>query len=226
MKKNSILLFLCLAISFTSFAGHKLDGPFDEISVNGKIDLILESGEEEAIEIFNDEEKINFEVRQGALVIKRKERWKYSSYKRAIKVVVTYKTLRKISAEAGAEVRSGQVLQTADALRLSFGSGASAELEIDVKDLEASAGEGAVLELEGYAEESNLQASTGGVIEAFDLNTDRVYVKANIGGTAEVSVGTRLEARAHTGGVIEYRGDPEKVSISSELGGRVRSVGV
>lgn len=226
MKKNSILLLLCFALNLSAYASYDLDGPFDEIRVSGKVRLILEPGEEEAVEILSDADKVSYEVREGVLVVKRKERWKYSSYKRSVKVVVTYKTLRKISAEAGAEVRSGSVLNTTDALRLYFGTGARAELAINVSDLEVSTGEGAVLELEGAAEELTLRASTGGVVEAFDLKTDRAYVRANLGGSAEIAVDKTLEAKAHTGGIIEYQGDPQRMNISDDLGGEVKSIGI
>jgi len=224
MKKISLLLCLCLAFAISSFAIVHLDDPFDEIRVNGKINLILESGEEGSVDIPMDDEKVDVEVKEGVLVIKRKERWKYSSYKKAVKVVVVYKEkLRSVSAYAGAEVSSRNALLTAEAFQLDFGSGAVAELEVGVEDLEVSAGEGAVLELEGTATEFQVRATTGGQVEAFDLKAERVYARANTGGQVEVTAEKAIEATAHTGGHIAYRGDPERMNISDELGGRVRS---
>ena len=225
MKKLSLLLCCCIIYAGTAFATHTIDGPFDEIRVSGKIDLVLESGNEDAVTFVSEEEKVNVEVREGMLVVKRKERWKYSSYKKSIKVVVTYKKLRKISADAGATVSSPETLVTADALRLSFGSGSSCDLALDTEDVELSAGEGSVIDLEGVAQEVSAKASTGGIIEAFDLKADRVYARANTGGVVEVSAETRIEASANTGGRIDFRGHPEQRNISEELGGRVESKG-
>lgn len=224
MEKISLLLCLCLAFAIPSFATiHHLDGPFDEIRVNGRIDLVLEPGEEDAVDIAFDDDKVNVEVKEGTLVIKRKERWKYGSYKKGVKVVVTYKDkLRGLSAYAGAEVTSRTALRTAEAFRLDLGSGAVAELELAVEDLEVGVGEGAVLELEGRATEVQARAATGGQMEAFDLQAERVYARANTGGEIEVSVAKAIEASAHTGGYIAYQGDPERVNISDELGGRVK----
>lgn len=223
MEKISLLLCLCLTIAIPSFSAIHLDEPFDEIRVNGRIDLVLEAGEEDAIDIPFDEDKVSVEVKEGTLVIKRKERWKYSSYKQSVKVAITYKEkLRGLSAYAGAEVSSHNALVTADAFELDFGSGAVAELEIAVDDLEVDVGEGAVLELEGTATELQVRAATGGQVEAFDLKAERVYARANTGGEVEVSAVKAIEATAHTGGFIIYRGDPERVNISDELGGKVK----
>ncbi len=221
MKKISLFLFCAVAFIYTSMA-HGIDSPFDELRVNGKIRVTLEPGDENAVEISEEEDKVLVEVKGGVLVVKRREMWKYGSYKKYIDVLVVYKDkLRRISADAGAEIKSKQKVVSADALRLSFGSGATGDLELELEDLEVSCGEGAELELRGFVEELTARGSTGGLLDAFDLQAKRVYARANTGGQLEVNVLEVLEANAHTGGRIDYRGDPEKTTISNELGGKV-----
>ncbi len=221
MKKISVFLFCTVAFISTIMA-HGIDSPFDELRVNGKIRLVLEPGDENAVEIAKDESKVSVEVRAGVLVVKRKEMWKYSSYKEYIEVVVVYKDkLRKISADAGADVKSSQKIISGDALRLSFGSGATGQLALDLEDLEVSCGEGAELELNGFAEELTARGSTGGILEAYDLETKRAYARANTGGELEINVSELLEANANTGGRVDYRGNPAKTNTSHELGGKV-----
>jgi len=221
MKKISLLLFCALAFVFSAMA-HGIDGPFDELRVNGKIRVLLEPGDENALPASNDNDKISVEVKGGVLVVKRREMWKYSSYKKYIEVVLTYKDkLRRISADAGAVVHSTQKILSSDALRLSFGTGAKCELELDLEDLEVSCGEGAVLELSGFTEELTARGSTGSLLEAFALQAKRVYARVNTGAHLDIIALDVLEANANTGGVIEYRGNPEKTIISSEIGGKI-----
>ena len=227
MKKIAAFLFFALSLPLFLMAHPELDEPFDEIRVTGKIRLVLQTGDAPTVDIPADEDKVVVEVREGVLVVKRRERWKYSSYKKSVKVVVTYQEkLRRISADAGAEVIADEVLYSADALRLDFGSGATADLEVRTDDLEASAGEGAFLELAGATEELMVRAHTGGVVEAFDLQAERVYARANTGGQVELTANESLEATAHTGGEIDFRGNPNKLSISDELGGSVHGDGL
>ena len=231
MNKQSLLfslLFFCLlALSPTGFAAQNtLLDPFDEIRASGRVNIRLEPAEGGAVNIPEEEDQVSVEVRSGILYVKRKDRWKPRNYKKGIDVVVSYQKLRRITGEAGAEVSSSFPLVTADGLRLSFGSGAKADLEVKLEDLEVNVGEGAELELRGYTDELTARASTGGILEAFGLQSKRTYVRANTGGEAEVMATEHLEANANTGGNISYRGNPNKTFLSSELGGDIDGSGL
>ncbi len=224
MKKHPLLLALLflVSLSYSAMANTIVEGPFDEIRVSGKLRLVLQPGDTESVNIDTDEDKVSVEIRSGVLHLKRKARWKFSSYKKSIEVQISYKQIRSISADAGAEISSAYPLVSPNALRLNFGSGAQADLEVKTEGLEINTGEGAQIELEGYASEMTAKATTGGILEAFDLQCSRVFVKANTGGQIEVTAIEQIEAKATTGGQIDYRGNPKQSYVSDELGGNVK----
>ena len=225
MKKisNSFLAFLFIATSLTAFANptiHHLD-PFDEISVSGNVNVYLESGNEESVEISEKNHKISVEVSRGVLKIKRKKPLKIKEYKdEAIDIKITYRKLRRIRGASGSTISNSEAIK-GDQLKLDFHSGAQGRMLVNVNDLDLSVSEGAQLKVKGKTVSQSASVSTGAVLSAHRLDSDRTYVKANTGGNANVVANELLEAKASTGGNIDYEGNPRKVKIKDTLGGNV-----
>ncbi len=226
MKKtiNKLCLLLTLVMVSSSsllFAQQELE-PFDEIFMRGNIKVYLVKGGENQISIDKYESsEVTVEVDRGVLKIKRKKLLNYKKYEKPpIRVDITYTQLRRLKAQAGAEVRHKGTI-TSDQFRLEFGSGAGGEFDIVASDIKVEAKEGAVLVLEGESESVEFKATTGALIEAYDLKSNYTYVRASTGAQAEVTAAKIIEASAHTGGEIDYKGSPEKVKITDKLGGEV-----
>lgn len=227
MKKitNSILILLFLATSLTAFANHRITilqvDPFDEISVSGNVNVYLESGNEESVEISEKDHKITVEVSNGVLKIKRKNPLKIKEYQgEPVDIKVTYRKLRRVRGAAGSTISNSEAI-TGDQLKLDFHSGAQGRILVDVDDLDLTVSEGAQLKVKGKTISQTANVSTGAVLSAHRLDSDRTYVKANTGGNANVVANELLEAKASTGGNIDYEGNPEKVKIKDTLGGNV-----
>lgn len=225
MKKisNSFLALLFIATSLTAFANPTilhLD-PFDEISVSGNVNVYLESGNEESVEISEKNHKISVEVSRGVLKIKRKKPLKIKEYKdEAIDIKITYRKLRRILGASGSTISNSEAIK-GDQLKLDFHSGAQGRMLVNVNDLDLSVSEGAQLKVKGKTVSQSASVSTGAVLSAHRLDSDRTYVKANTGGNANVVANELLEAKASTGGNIDYEGNPRKVKIKDTLGGNV-----
>ena len=177
------------------------------------VHLEVERGDDDDLRIDND---------GSVLRIKRKKLYNIESYDKdeAIKVRISYTVLRRIKGSAGAEFYSKSPIE-GDQLLIKLGSGAEGDLEVNLNKIEIYLGEGAQLEIEGQATDQESFVSTGAVLEGYRLKSENTYVKASTGGEAEVHATARLEANAHTGGDIKYKGDPDKVKVSDNLGGQV-----
>ena len=217
-------LVLFLGVAFQAQAAITPLEPFKEIKVTGKINLLLQRDDIQGIEISGNDDKVIVEVVDGVLKIKRKELWNHKEYRKAIDVKVIYQGLQAIHADAGAEVSCTDFLAGSTWL-LDFGSGATAHFEMRVKQLVVKVSEGANLKLEGKTFDLEAHAATGGILEAATMEAENLVVKANTGGQAEVSASQTIDATANTGGQIDYAGNPAKVRISDELGGKVRERG-
>lgn len=195
---------------------------FDAVLASGNLEIVLIPGDAEraVVEISGaPQDELSVKTVRGELRINYLNALIYKNYE--AKVTVWYKSLRSVRGNAGARIRSEAPL-TANHLELRAASGAQVELAIEVQSLEASASEGGMLRTSGKAQSQDANATTGGQYEAFNLDCQSTYVRASLGGQAQVTALKKLEATAHTGGSIEYRGDPEQSNVRHIISGDIR----
>lgn len=226
--KNSLLLFLTLSVClfFQSASAQKTYElePFDALSVSGNIQVTLHQGSDEraVIEISGAAQKdITVKVMRGELRIHFLNSLLYKDFE--VKIAVHYNVLRNVKAAAGARITATDALR-GDKIELRAGSGAQIDLELAMNAVGATAAEGGVLRLSGTTGAQTTSAASGGRVEAFDLNSDRTYARAVTGGQAFVTALRAFEATAHTGGTIEYKGDPEESNVRNIITGDIRKV--
>ncbi|NET30925.1 MAG: DUF2807 domain-containing protein [Cyanothece sp. SIO1E1] len=225
LARLALITLFFLLVSMAKVRAQESTGlfPFDGISVFGNFEVVLEAGEEETAKIYSSrvpEEDINIFVKKGILKIQMKTTKQFNNDQ--VKIVVTYKKLRRIRASAGAQIYSDEVI-TADYLYLKAASGGRVEMDLQVEDLEAHVKEGGTLELEGYAQSQRIGANTGGKFDGFHLEGERVYAKAGTGGTIIATATQSIDASANTGGRIEYRGNP-KAKNTRNVFGEIRKI--
>ncbi len=193
---------------------------FDEIYVTGIIEVTLQKGEEEklVLETYNfHRNDVKVRVSEGELRISVVK----SLVKNArIEILVTYKDLRRIKVNAGAHITSKNPIAI-DKLELKANSGAEIELELKVNKLQARIAEGAQMHLSGTTESQDVSSASGAIFYGYKLDSDITYANANTGSRVEVNAKKSIEASANTGGVVEYKGDPDEKQIKDYLGGNV-----
>ncbi len=216
----SLLSFLTIATSI--FADTKTLSPFDEIILSGNVSALLVAGEEESIEVKNDADRLDFYVEGKSLKVKATDLVKYNKTP-TIKVIITYKKLRVLKARAGSSAYTEQPI-SGDKLDLRFSTGASGELEVAQSSLDINVSEGGNLKLRGETDWQEIKVATGGMLSAYKLEALNTVVKANTGGSAKVTTTKSINARANTGGSINYKGDPRKVQRKDGLSGTIRSL--
>jgi Putative auto-transporter adhesin, head GIN domain len=222
MKSLKILNILFLTFFIQSVYAQeamKLEH-FDQIYATGIIEITLQKGEEEKIVLVTN----NFD-RDDVKVRVSEEELRISVTKSLIKdalvkIVVTYKELRRIKVNAGAYISAKNPI-TIDKLDLRAMSGSQLELELDVNKLHVKVAEGAQIHLTGKTKSLNVTAASGAEFDGFELESDDTFASANTGGRAEVVANKSIEAVANTGGRVRYKGDPEKVQLKDYLGGEV-----
>jgi len=225
--KSIAFLLLLFSIGNTNALTAQADLEyFNAIDLRGNLEVNLAYGSETGVDIDKyDWSKVSLEVNGGVLTIKRKKPFKIKEYEDdAIKVTITYNKLNSIKARAGAKLRADHTLNSQH-LHLDLNSGAEARLTIEAGELEASASEGAQIQLRGKVESFEAKVATGAQIEAYRLESEYAYIKAVTGGEAEVHASEMIEASAHTGGQVDYRGNPKKVRVNDRLGGDISGNG-
>lgn len=223
MKKTIFLVLGALFLYSTASGQKKYEvSPFEEISVTGNIQVILEAGEEPSVKIEFEglpEDQLSVKVVQGELRLHSINSLLYKDVD--VKAYVVYKDLHGIKANAGAKISSKDEISV-HSLEIKAGSGAHIDFKIRTEKLDASATEGGRLELDGTTATQEVWAATGGQYLAAALESRTAYIRCNTGSKAEVTATELLEITANTGGEVIYYGDPARKIEKSVLGGNVR----
>ena len=220
------VIFVCcfVLVSFLSGAQSVEErnvGSFDEIKVGQAIKVYLHPAEKEMVKVESDNvdlDEIETEVEDGRLHIS------LSGHRyRNINVVVHvyYKSLNDISASSASSVFSEKVIR-GDNFEISVSSAASVELKLDVNVLELNASSSGDARISGRAHEIEIEVSSAGSVNLYELQAEIGEVSASSAGSAKVYVTKSLEARASSGGSIRYSGQPQQTNIDSSSGGSVK----
>jgi len=221
--KNVLLIFSILLASVSMLSANSISvDPFNEIRVWGNLKVILMESEDERVNVEHGLNDVDISVENGVLRVKRDKPLHIDSYDSpAIEVVIEYQKIYGLRAAAGAHVKNAQKI-VGDQLWLEFVSGAQGKLVVEVNDLDIKTASGAELKLSGKTYSQRTKVATGGILRANNLLCQRTYIKSTTGGQAKIVATETIEAKATTGGMIDYEGDPERIEISDSLGGDVR----
>jgi len=216
----SIVMLIAGTVSAQSTEERKV-GSFDEVRVSQGITVYLSQGSDEHVKV---------EARGLALneVITETHGSRLKIYlddgnhrNIAVKVYVTYKNLRGIAASSAAGVFSEGKIKT-DRMDISVSSAADVEVEVEAQDVDVDVSSSGDLQISGKATTLEISASSAGGVDAYDLDAERVYVRASSAGSAKVSASKEINAKASSGASIRYRGNPDKSQTDSSSGGSVR----
>jgi hypothetical protein len=223
MLKPFVIAVTALLVSLLTAAQpvneRKLDH-FTKVVAGDKIIVQLLKSDHESAQVKVqgiDESKVKTEVSNGTLTL--------SVYgepftKKKIMVTVNFTDLHSITVNNGSEVSTGNLFKT-DTLRADLKSGGVLYLDVDIKCLVAKITEGALLSAEGYATSQDITVSSLSTYSAFDLEGDKINIKAVTGGKAKINVEEELNAEASSNGYITYKGTPAKLKKTANSGGNI-----
>jgi Putative auto-transporter adhesin, head GIN domain len=237
MKK--LFLSLITLISLSVFAQEKtvvndvnaqkrnLSGSFTGISVSDGVDLYLTQGNEESIAVSASDEKymerFKTEVEDGVLKIYYDTKginWSAND-KRKLKAYISFKTLEKLHASGGADVRIQGSLE-AENLDIKFTSGSAFNGKLKAKALTVDQSSGSAIDISGSADKIDVSVSSGAVFKGYDLAVDYCTARASSGGGVRITINKELSAKANSGGGVKYKGDAVIKEIDVNSGGSVK----
>ena len=193
---------------------------FTKIKVSTGLDLYISQGSTNQITVEADEnlqDIILTEVNDGILIIySKKNIWKA----KARKVYVTIKNLEAIIATSGSDVYTNEALEVNN-LNISATSGADIHVSVDADTIETKATSGSNIEVSGASNNHISKATSGASIDAYQLRSKNVTVKVTSGANINVYASESIDAKATSGGDIDFKGSPKKVNKKTSSGGSV-----
>jgi hypothetical protein len=79
-----------------------------------------------------------------------------------------------------------------------------------------------IAQLEGKSKRLEVEASSAGDVDAYELSSEIVDANASSGASVKVNVLKEIDGHASSGGSIKYRGTPSRTNTGSSSGGSVK----
>ncbi len=193
---------------------------FTKIKVSTGLDLYLSQGTKNKVTLEADEnlhDIIITEVNDGVLKIySEKNIWQA----KARKVYVTVKNLEGLTATSGSDVYTEDVLKV-ESIKISATSGADIRIALDADTVETSATSGSDIRISGTANNHTSRANSGASIEAYKLISKNATVNVSSGADINIYASESINAKASSGGDIDFKGNPREINKKSSSGGSV-----
>lgn len=246
MKKSFLITILGILVAGATFAQSEQTrslSSFSEISAHEGIDVFIRQGSKEEARIVSESHNLDdvlTEVSGGRLKIHLEG----NNHRNIdVEVYVTYKSIKAISASSAASLTAegtidaggsdfdvnvssaGDIeasIENADEVEIDASSAGDARLKIEANEINADVSSAGEIKVIGVSVKQDIQASSSGDYDGYDLECEEVEASASSGGSIKVNASKKLDARASSGGSVRYKGSPTYLDASSSSGGSVR----
>lgn len=183
---------------------------FHAIEVSGGINLYLSTGDEAVAVSATDQEvrdRIKTEVKDGVLKIYYdwKKGMKLNLKGNSLKAYVSFKTLDRLSASGGSDVKMEGTIKSAS-LKLDVSGGADVSARVDVGNLTIDQSGGADVDLTGKVTDLKIEASGGSDFSGYDLIADNCIIRASGGSDVTITVNKEFYAEASGAADVNWKG--------------------
>jgi hypothetical protein len=192
--------------------------PFTKLVVGDRIIVRLVKAEKESATIQVqgiDESAVKTEISDNMLEISI---FGEPFTKKKVMVTLNYVQLSDITVTGGADITTTSLMKT-ERLNINLKSGGMLYLDADIQLLNGKLSEGAILNAEGYAETLDMVVTTTATLSAYDLECEKVTIKANAGGKAKINVENELNVEVTSKGFVSYKGTPKTINRTVASGG-------
>ena len=221
MIKNTVvaIVLFITQITFGQEVITRKLGDFDAVKVFDKINIELISSNENRIEISgNENENVEIVNNNGELKI----RMPLGKLLKGddIKALLYFKKIETIEASEGSYVTSKNVFKQTF-LTLNSKAGSEIKLSINVKKVTIRSNSGATITVDGNANNQDVIISSGGILNARNLETNQTTISVNAGGNADIRASELVDAKVRAGGSITIYGKPKQINQKTVLGGSI-----
>lgn len=193
-------------------------GSFSSLKVQDGINISLIPSDQNKIQISGErKEFVTITNKDGQLKIRMKTKKKLGGFKTNIELYYNSR-LDKIDATEGAFVSSADVIMQPSVF-LSARRGGEIDLALDVQKAEYKATTGGKIISKGVAKVQNIRITTGGVVQAKEVQSEQTEASLTYGGVCDFSATTIAQVRTNFGGYARIHGKPNKLEHTKFLGG-------
>ena len=194
-------------------------GDFDEVKVFDKINVkLIESSENKIVVTGARADELETVNKNGELKIRMPFPQLLSG--EDIMVKLYFKNLESIAVSEGSYVSSEKDFEQTS-LDLNAKSGGEINLDIDVDKVIVKANAGGIVSLSGKAKNQDVLITSGGILNAKDLETSQTTISVAAGGKSEINAHILVDAKVRAGGSIFIYGKPKQINKEVFIGGTI-----
>jgi len=194
-------------------------GDFEEVKVFDQLNVTLVPSDENKIVVTGKNDDSFETVNKNGLLKLRMKLTKMLSGDDT-QVILYFKNIKSIDANEGSIVSSKHIFKQTT-INLSAQEGAMIEVELDVDNATVKLNSGGIINLSGNAATQKSTITSGGILNAKNLETSQTFVSLSAGGSAEVNASTLVNAKVKAGGSIEIYGKPKEIKQETFAGGTI-----
>ena len=219
MSKKLVIIAFVFLSQFTNAQVTRNLGDFDEVKVFDKINVkLIESSENKIVVTGARADEVETVNKNGELKIRMPFPQLLSGDDIIVKLY--FKNLESIAVSEGSYVSSEKDFKQTS-LDLNAKSGGEIKLEIDVDKVSVKANAGGIITLLGKAKNQDVVITSGGILNAKDLETSQTTISVAAGGKSEIHATTLVDAKVRAGGSIFIYGKPKQINKEVFIGGTI-----
>jgi len=219
MSKRLVIIAFVFLSQITNAQVTRNLGDFDEVKVFDKINVkLIEASENKIVVTGARADEVETVNKNGELKIRMPFPQLLSGDDIIVKLY--FKNLESIAVSEGSYVSSEKDFKQTS-LDLNAKSGGEIKLEIDVDKVNIKANAGGIVTLSGKAKNQDVVITSGGILNAKDLETSQTTISVAAGGKSEIHASTLVDAKVRAGGSIFIYGKPKQINKEVFIGGTI-----
>lgn len=218
MKKVILVLFVMISQINFGQTTIKLDS-FDELKVFDQLNVTLVPSDENKVVVAGKNES-DFEAVNKNGVLKIRMRLTKILSGADTKVTLYFKKIQSIDANEGSIVSCKTIFKQT-IMDLSSQEGAMIDVDLDVENTTVKLNSGGIINVLGNAITQKASITSGGILNAKNLETSQTTVSISAGGSADVNASTLVDAKVNAGGTVTIYGKPKQVKQQTFAGGTI-----
>ncbi len=222
-------------------------GEFSGIQVSTGVNLVFKQEGPTSVKVIADADKLQYiitKVENGVLKVYVDNKGQTNLKFKNISVNVSSPRLNNIKASSGAifttistvqennlsiDASSGAVVKgtfdVANSARVEASSGTNVKVQVNARNMTFKGSSGSDTSIAGEAETAAFDISSGALCKGENFRADRVEAESTSGASLSVNASDALKAKASSGGMIRYKGNPEITSdINKMSGGTLKQI--
>lgn len=222
-------------------------GEFSGIQVSTGVNLVFKQESPTSVKVIADADKLQYivtRVDNGVLRVYVDNKGEKNLKFKNISVNVSSPRMDNIKASSGStfttvnsvkennltiDASSGSVVKgkfnISNNTNVEASSGTNVKVEVNSKNLVFKGSSGSDTSIQGQAGNATFDVSSGAIFKGEALRTNQAEAEATSGASVSINVVDKLKAKASSGGLIKYKGNPEITSdISKMSGGSLKQI--